>query len=105
MLHGPGIRRDERIEGATLLDIAPTVLTLLGLPIGEDMEGKLLVNAFEEPPDIQRIPSWENVAGNDGRLSPRFEDEDPAAAQAVLRQFIALGYVNAPADDALRLIS
>jgi tetratricopeptide (TPR) repeat protein len=105
VLHGPGIRRDERVEGATLLDIAPTVLTLLGLPIGEDMEGKLLVNAFKEPPDIQRIPSWEKVAGNDGRLSPRFEDDDPAAAQAVLRQFIALGYVNAPADDTLRLIS
>ena len=38
VLQGPGIRRDERIEGATLLDVAPTVLTLLGLPIGEDME-------------------------------------------------------------------
>ena len=47
---GPGIRSDARIEGATLLDIAPTVLTLLGLPIGEDMEGKVILSAFEESP-------------------------------------------------------
>ena len=71
VLHGPGIRADERIEGATLLDIAPTVLTLLGLPIGDDMEGKVLVNAFIEQPEIARIPSWETVAGNDGRLPAR----------------------------------
>lgn len=105
VLHGPGIRADERIEGATLLDIAPSALTLLGLPIGEDMEGKPLVSAFEKPPDIKRIPSWEKVAGEDAHLLPRAGDEDPAAAQAVLRQFIALGYVNAPSDDTLRLIS
>ncbi|HEY2799221.1 MAG TPA: alkaline phosphatase family protein [Chthoniobacterales bacterium] len=105
VLHGPGIRRDERIDGATLLDIAPTLLTLLGLPVGDDMEGKLLVNAFEQPPEIQRIPSWEKVAGEDGRLPPSLEDENPAAAQAVLQQFIALGYINAPNDDTLRLIS
>ncbi len=103
VLHGPGVRADERIEGATLLDIAPTVLTLLGLPIGEDMEGKPLVSAFETSPDIQRIPSWEKVAGDDGRLPSEVEDQDPAAAQAALRQFIALGYVNAPTDDAERL--
>ncbi len=105
VLHGPGIRADERIEGATLLDIAPTVLTLLGLPVGEDMEGKPLVNAFVQPPEIVRIPSWEDVPGEDGRLARQFEDEDPAAAQEVVRQFIALGYVNAPDDDTLRLIA
>ena len=46
VLHGPGIRADEMIEGATLLDIAPTILTLFGLPVGEDMEEKILVNAL-----------------------------------------------------------
>lgn len=60
-LQGPGIHADERIEGATLLDIAPTVLALLGLPIGEDMEGKPLANAFKQPPEIKRIPMREFV--------------------------------------------
>ncbi len=58
---GPGLKKDEMIHGATLLDIAPTVLAMLGLPVGRDMEGKVLVNAFEEMPDIARIPSWEEV--------------------------------------------
>ncbi len=104
VVRGPGIRADERVEGATLLDVAPTVLTLLGLPIGEDMEGKPLVSAFEQPLAIQRTPSWEKLIGNDGRLPISSEHEDPAAAQALLQQFIALGYINAPSNDTLRLI-
>ena len=103
VLDGPGIRRDERVEGATLLDVAPTVLTLLGLPVGDDMEGKVLASAFEHPPEIKRIPSWENVPGTDGRLSAA-EEETSAAAQAALNQLIALGYVAAPTGESSRLI-
>ena len=47
---GPGIKRDERIYGASLIDVAPTVLTLFDLPIGEDMDGRPLLEAFEVPP-------------------------------------------------------
>jgi tetratricopeptide (TPR) repeat protein len=104
ILHGPGIRADERIEGATLLDIAPTVLALFGLPIGNDMEGKPLLTAFVEPPKIDRIPSWENVVGEDGRLPIQTEDGDPAAAQAALNQLIELGYIAPPTGDTLRTI-
>ncbi len=105
VLQGAGIRRDERIEGATLLDIAPTVLTLLGLPVGNDMEGKVLASAFEQVPEIQRIPSWEGVAGDDGRLSAEGEEENPAAAQAALQQLVALGYVAPPGDDAVHAMA
>jgi tetratricopeptide (TPR) repeat protein len=105
VLHGPGIRVDERIEGATLLDITPTVLTLLGLPAGDDMEGKVLANAFIEQPEIARIPSWEDVTGDAGRLPATNADEDPAAAQAVLQQFIALGYVEAPTEDTTHAVA
>jgi tetratricopeptide (TPR) repeat protein len=104
-LHGPGIRTDEMIEGATLLDIAPTILTLFDLPVGEDMEGKILVNAFAEPPAITRIPSWEAAAGNDGRLPPAVEEEDPAAAQAALRQLVELGYIPPPDNNVPRMIA
>ena len=105
---GPGVRADVRLEGATLLDIAPTVLALLGLPAGEDMEGRVLVNAFESgtmaavPP---RIPSWENVPGDDGRLGPVEGEDDPVTAQAILAQFVALGYIEAPGEDALRSVA
>ncbi len=105
VLHGPGIRADATVEGATLLDIAPTVLTLLGLPVGDDMAGKVLMHAWQEPPGIERIASWETEAGDDGRLPAGAEEQDPAAAAAVLQQFIALGYVDPPDADTCRTIA
>jgi len=107
VLHGPGIRADEMIEGASLLDIAPTALALLGLPIGEDMEGKVLANAFVEPPQVERIPSWEAVEGADGRLPKSLDpaEEDPAAAQAALHQLVELGYIPPVGDDTTRAIA
>ena len=104
VLHGPGIRADARIEGANLLDVTPTVLTLLGLPIGEDMEGKPLLTVFEQLPEIERIPSWETVDGVDGRLRVADEDDNPAAAQAALNQLVELGYIAAPTEGVVRQI-
>ena len=63
---GPGIKRDERIYGASLIDVAPTVLTLFDIPIGEDMDGRPLLEAFEVPPSVKTIPSWEKVPGECG---------------------------------------
>lgn len=104
VLHGPGIRADARVEGANLLDVAPTILTLLGLPIGEDMEGKPLLSVFEQTPEIKRIASWENVDGDDGRLRVADEDDNPAAAQAALNQLVELGYIAAPRENVVRQI-
>lgn len=97
-IRGAGIKQDERIYGATLLDITPTILTLFGLPVGADMDGRVLVQAFEEPPEIKRIPSWEREAGDCGMHSADLRI-DPVAAQAVLQRFVALGYVEAPGED------
>ena len=65
VMAGPGIKRDERIYGASLIDIAPTVLTLFDLPIGEDMDGRPLLEAFEETPKVKTIPSWEEDRGRE----------------------------------------
>src|SRR6185436_4366122 len=94
---GPGLRRDEIVHGANLLDIAPTVLAMFGLPVGSDMEGKVLVNAFEEMPEIERIASWDEVPdpAGDSRPAPTAED-DPEAAAAALQQLVELGYLEAP---------
>ena len=48
---GPGLRSGERLR-ADLIDIAPTVLAYLGLPILEDMDGVPRLEAFREPMDI-----------------------------------------------------
>jgi predicted AlkP superfamily phosphohydrolase/phosphomutase/tetratricopeptide (TPR) repeat protein len=97
-MKGDHIKQDERIYGATLLDVTPTILTLFGLPVGEDMDGRVLVQAFEETPQIARIPSWESEAGECG-MHPADLRMDPAAAQAVLQQFVALGYIQPLSED------
>ena len=68
-INGPGIKKDERIYGASLIDIGPTILSLYGLPIGEDMDGRPLVEIFEEPLEIETIPSWDDVEGDHGMHS------------------------------------
>ncbi len=89
-----------------MLDIAPTILTLFGLPVGRDMEGKVLVNAFEEMPVVERIASWEEVADPNSATAPtaRMED-DPEAAAAALQQLVELGYLEAPGEDLQRDIA
>jgi predicted AlkP superfamily phosphohydrolase/phosphomutase/tetratricopeptide (TPR) repeat protein len=95
---GPNIRLDERIYGATLLDIAPTVLSLLDLPVGEDMDGKTLVQAFATPITIKRIPSWDTAPGEAG-LHPADMRVDPIDASQAIRQLVELGYMAAPTDE------
>jgi tetratricopeptide (TPR) repeat protein len=95
---GPGIRQDERIYGASVLDITPTVLNLFGLPVGDDMDGKVLVQAYEQVPAMTRIPSWEQVDGDCGQHTEA-QRMDAAASQALIEQFVALGYVEPPSAE------
>ena len=48
IVSGKGIKRGFDIKGATLVDIAPTALHLLDLPIPIDMDGKVSSTMFEE---------------------------------------------------------
>jgi predicted AlkP superfamily phosphohydrolase/phosphomutase len=46
IMNGPGIRPGEPITGASICDIAPTVLHVLDLPVPSDMDGHVLDGAF-----------------------------------------------------------
>ena len=97
-MKGSHAKQDERIYGATLLDVTPTILTLFGLPVADDMDGRVLVQAFAETPEITRLPSWENEPGDCG-MHPADMQMDPAAAKAMLQQFVALGYIQPPSEN------
>lgn len=43
---GMGVKESSVIDGARIIDIAPTVLHLLGLPVPKDMDGRVLEEAF-----------------------------------------------------------
>jgi predicted AlkP superfamily phosphohydrolase/phosphomutase/tetratricopeptide (TPR) repeat protein len=97
-IRGPGIKRDELIHGASLLDIAPTVLRLFDLPVGEDMDGRPLAECFEDPAEVPTIPSWEDVEGDAGE-HPDAAQVDPVACQESVNQLIELGYIERPDPD------
>jgi predicted AlkP superfamily phosphohydrolase/phosphomutase len=48
IMSGPGVRQGATLEGASIQDLAPTVLHTMGLPIPSEMDGQVLVDAFEE---------------------------------------------------------
>ena len=98
VMKGPHIKKDELIFGASLLDITPTLLTLFGLPVAQDMDGKVLLQAFEETPKVDTIQSWENIKGEDGS-HPKGVSQSQEDMQAELQQLIDLGYVQDPGDD------
>jgi Type I phosphodiesterase / nucleotide pyrophosphatase len=49
IMRGPGVRRGAQLMDCTNLDIAPTILHLLGVPIPSHMKGRVLEEAFERP--------------------------------------------------------
>ena len=98
VISGPGVRSGESIRGASILDITPTILHALNLPIGADMDGAPLLNAFSHPEPVQTIPSWDLLTGDDGSLPP--EDSFPVEEQnAAIDRLIALGYIAAPSGE------
>jgi predicted AlkP superfamily phosphohydrolase/phosphomutase/predicted Zn-dependent protease len=103
VLKGPGIRRDERFYGASILDVTPTLLTLFGLPVARDMDGKVMAGAFEELPEPDVISSWEDVPGPCGMHPPDLQ-QDPYANQEAMQQLIDLGYIEKPDENAEKAI-
>lgn len=52
---GPGVSRGQRLAGASVYDIAPTLLYALGQPVASDMDGAVLRSAFD-PRFLERFP-------------------------------------------------
>ena len=93
---GPGFKRDELVYGARLLDVAPTILHWFGLPVGADMEGRVLEEIFEAPRrPVETVPTWET--GEDSQRKRK--SLGPGADKALLEQFVALGYIDEIPDD------
>jgi predicted AlkP superfamily phosphohydrolase/phosphomutase/tetratricopeptide (TPR) repeat protein len=101
---GPEIKRDDRLYGASILDVTPTILALLGLPIGSDMDGRPWLEAFEKPVKPERIFSWESIGDDRAGLHTELLRQDPAAAAQAVQQLVELGYIAAPTEDVQKTI-
>jgi len=98
VMSGPGIVSGQPPVTATILDIAPTALTLLGVPVGADFDGRCLSESLEGGAAPARIDSWETAEG-DGGLHPAEARQDPFEAADALKQLVDLGYMAALPED------
>jgi hypothetical protein len=85
---GPGVARGRDLGVVDIQDVAPTILDLLGLPVADDLDGKvvpLLDASAASARTLHRVPSFAAIA-RETAPAP----EDPATFEEMLR---ALGYV------------
>jgi predicted AlkP superfamily phosphohydrolase/phosphomutase len=85
---GSGIRKNHNIENAHVYDITPTILHLMGMPVAEDMDGRVLTDIQIEDIRVLTIPTYET-----GRRAARqiLESDIDDSYKERLR---ALGYTN-----------
>ena len=89
---GPNIKKNEKIFGMGLMDVAPTILHHFGLPIGKDMDGKVILDVFKDTPAPQYIESWDKEEGDFADLN-HIEEADALSDEDTMQQLIELGYV------------
>jgi predicted AlkP superfamily phosphohydrolase/phosphomutase/tetratricopeptide (TPR) repeat protein len=97
-MKGPGVKKDALIYGASLLDITPTILTLFGLPVGQDMDGKPLVAAFERTPLVTSVETWDAIEGDAGTHPPDMQVDAVDTLEA-MKQLVDLGYIDKPDEN------
>jgi tetratricopeptide (TPR) repeat protein/predicted AlkP superfamily phosphohydrolase/phosphomutase len=91
---GPHVRRGE-IADASVLDLTPTLLYYLGLPVAKDMDGKVLEGVFE-PGFVRAHPLRYVATYEDGRRASVPAQTEPSAAGAqseIEGGLAALGYL------------
>jgi predicted AlkP superfamily phosphohydrolase/phosphomutase len=86
--HGPSVRQGEQLEEANILDLAPTILHLLGEPVSRAMDGRVLEEIFRSPAPVIYVD--ENVPDVSPEDVQTLSDDEEAQVEARLR---SLGYL------------
>jgi predicted AlkP superfamily phosphohydrolase/phosphomutase/tetratricopeptide (TPR) repeat protein len=87
-MYGRGVRPHARIDGAKIVDIAPTVLALAGLGRAQDMPGRILSEALDIGPEPTTVASYET-----GERVAAAPADDAAVDPAIKERLKSLGYL------------
>ena len=91
ILAGPGVKPDTRLEGAEILDLAPTILHAMGVPVPAELDGRVLREAFEDSSPVARPVShsqanvYKDAASQAGPSDSGMSDEETAEVHAKLQ--------------------
>jgi predicted AlkP superfamily phosphohydrolase/phosphomutase len=86
---GKGIRSGTRLSGASVLDVAPTILHIFEAPIPLDMDGKILPQVFESQWLADHPPRYVDI---DTSIKQK-EKALTEGREEILEQLRALGYI------------
>jgi tetratricopeptide (TPR) repeat protein len=89
-LYGAGVRASSRLNEPTLLDVAPTLLALGGIPPAQDMPGRVLREAFVALDEPARLATYEDAS----RRREPVSSGNEAADAALLEHLKSLGYLS-----------
>jgi predicted AlkP superfamily phosphohydrolase/phosphomutase len=91
---GPGVREGAQVDELSIVDVAPFILHRLGLPVPEDMAGRLPVELLE-PEELERRPPRSSAPSSWTESEPEHADLDldPDEQAALMKRLRALGYV------------
>jgi len=90
VLRGPGVRAGASVEGAGIEDVLPTVLHLLGEPVPEDADGRVLDGVLVSDASAEYAGTLgDSSAGEDE--APEYTEEDEAEIERRLKD---LGYID-----------
>lgn len=89
---GPGIRAGADVAGARLMDVTPTALYAMDVPLNDDMDGQPVLPLFtEEFKSKHKVRFRENTASvADERVDPFSASEE----DDIMDQLKGLGYIN-----------
>lgn len=89
VMAGDGVRRGHRFDEGILWDLAPTILHYLGVPVPDDMDGRVLAESFDPDWLAAHPVAFSQGAGESGRGA----DYDPTAQALIDERLRGLGYV------------
>jgi arylsulfatase A-like enzyme len=92
VMRGPGVRQNIVLPECSVLDVTPTILGLLGLPIGRDMDGKVLEAAIE--PSWLELHPLRFIDSHDGDFVPVDAELDEELSAVLRDRLRALGYID-----------
>jgi tetratricopeptide (TPR) repeat protein/arylsulfatase A-like enzyme len=98
VLHGAPFKPRHDLQEASVLDLAPTLLALYGLPVAEDLDGRPILDAFDpaflESHPITWVPTYEGRRVADaGTGAPAAATGDPAGDRELKERLESLGYL------------
>jgi tetratricopeptide (TPR) repeat protein len=103
ILNGAPFRSGIELRESSVLDITPTILTLFGLPVAEDMDGRPLDGAltpeFLRDHPIRYIPTYEGAAtrlaaGEPAGVAEPAAVRDPKGDAELKEKLQSLGYLS-----------